>query len=46
MLKTYQFLNFAIMDYYRCRRTSDRKAEEVMNVEEVAGINPHRLHIE
>ncbi len=45
-MKTYTFLNFALFDYYRCRRTSDRRAEEVKGVDEVMGINAHRLHIE
>lgn len=45
-MKTYTFLNFALFDYYRCRRTSDRRAEEVKGVDQVMGINAHRLHVE
>ncbi len=43
-LKTYVFLNFAIYDYYRCRRTADREAENVKHEDDVAGISPNVLN--
>ena len=43
-LKTYVFLNFAIYDYYRCRRTADREAENLKHEDDVAGISPNVLN--
>ena len=45
-LKTYVFLNFAVYDYYRCRRTADRAAENLKHEDEVAGISPGVLNSE
>ena len=42
--KTYIFLNFALYDYYRCRRTDNREAEKVKNEDVVAGISPSMLN--
>lgn len=43
-LKTYTFLNFALYDYYRCRRTIDRDAELIKDEDRVAGINTKTLN--
>jgi len=46
MIKTYVFINFALYDYYRCRRAADRDADDLKSMNEIAGIDPRRLNME
>jgi hypothetical protein len=45
-IKTYSFLNFALFDYYKCRRQTDRTAELVRSEDQVAGITTKKLNVE
>lgn len=45
-IKTYSFLNFALFDYYRCRRQTDRAVSAVKNADQVAGISAKKLNRE
>lgn len=45
-LKTYNFLHFALFDYYKCRRQQDRTAETVKNADQIAGITFKKLNQE
>lgn len=45
-IKTYSFLNFALFDYYKCRRSTDRTVEQVRSEDQVAGITVKRLNVE
>lgn len=43
-IKTYSFLNFALHDYYKCRRQTDRTVETVKNADQIAGITVKKLN--
>lgn len=45
-IKTYSFLNFALYDYYRCRRQTDRTVGSVKNADQIAGISTKKLNRE
>lgn len=45
-IKTYSFLGFALFDYYKCRRQTDRAVEMVRNEDQIAGITVKKLNVE
>lgn len=43
VIKTYVFLNFALYDYYKCRITGDRAADQLIPEDDVIGITQSKL---